>query len=109
MKDSSGAATMINARAETVATKPAFLDAMKSRRCLIPADNVYEWSRMGKAKQSYCFEVNVGELFVLAGLGLPCAIPQNAGLQPFRNSSRFRQHDISGILIITKPEKYRVP
>jgi putative SOS response-associated peptidase YedK len=37
-KDSSGAASMINARAETAATNPAFRDALKSRRCLIPAD-----------------------------------------------------------------------
>jgi putative SOS response-associated peptidase YedK len=35
-KDSSGAARMINARAETASTKPAFRDAMKTRRCLIP-------------------------------------------------------------------------
>jgi putative SOS response-associated peptidase YedK len=67
-KDSSGAASMINARAETAATKPAFCDAMKSRRCLIPADAFYEWVRTGKAKQPYCFEVNEGELFAFAGL-----------------------------------------
>jgi putative SOS response-associated peptidase YedK len=69
-KDSSVAASMINARAETVATKPAFRDALKSRRCLIPADGFYEyeWSRAGKTKQPYCFEVNEGKLFAFAGL-----------------------------------------
>jgi putative SOS response-associated peptidase YedK len=67
-KDSSGAASMINARAETAATKPAFRDAIKSRRCLIPADGFYEWLRTGKTKQPYCFEVNEGELFAFAGL-----------------------------------------
>jgi putative SOS response-associated peptidase YedK len=67
-KDSSAAARMINARAETAATKPAFRDAMKSRRCLIPADGFYEWMRMEKTKQPYCFEINNGELFAFAGL-----------------------------------------
>ena len=59
---------MINARSETAATLPAFRDAMKSRRCLIPADAFYEWKRGGKTKQPYCFEVNEGELFAFAGL-----------------------------------------
>jgi putative SOS response-associated peptidase YedK len=67
-KDTSGAARMINARSETAATKPAFRDPLKSRRCLIPADGFYEWMRTGKAKQPYCFEVNNGELFAFAGL-----------------------------------------
>ncbi len=67
-KDASGAASMINARSETAATKPAFRDPLKLRRCLIPADGFYEWSRTGKAKQPYCFEVNDGKLFAFAGI-----------------------------------------
>jgi putative SOS response-associated peptidase YedK len=67
-KDASGAARMINARSETASTKPAFRDALKSRRCLIPADGFYEWMRDGKTKQPYCFEVNEGELFAFAGI-----------------------------------------
>jgi putative SOS response-associated peptidase YedK len=67
-KVSSGAARMINARSETASTKPAFRDAMKSRRCLIPADGFYEWKRDGKTKQPFCFEVNNGDLFAFAGL-----------------------------------------
>jgi putative SOS response-associated peptidase YedK len=67
-KDTSGAARMINARSETAATKPAFRDPMKFRRCLIPADGFYEWKRNGTSKQPYCFEVNDGELFAFAGL-----------------------------------------
>jgi putative SOS response-associated peptidase YedK len=59
---------MINARSETAGMKPAFRDALKSRRCLIPADGFYEWMRTGKTKQPYCFEVNGGELFAFAGL-----------------------------------------
>ena len=67
-KDSSIAASMINARSETASTKPAFREALKSRRCLIPADAFYEWQRTGKAKQPYCFEVGEGELFAFAGI-----------------------------------------
>jgi putative SOS response-associated peptidase YedK len=67
-KDSSVAASMINARSETASTKPAFRDALKFRRCVIPADGFYEWQRTGKAKQPYCFEVGDGELFAFAGI-----------------------------------------
>jgi len=67
-KDSSGAAHMINARSETASEKPAFRDALKFRRCLIPADGFYEWQRSGRTKQPYCFEVVGGKLFAFAGL-----------------------------------------
>jgi putative SOS response-associated peptidase YedK len=67
-KDPSVSGHMINARSETVATKPAFRDPLTNRRCLIPADGFYEWQRRGKAKQPYCFEVNDGGLFAFAGL-----------------------------------------
>lgn len=67
-KDASGAGRMINARSETVARLPAFRDAFKSRRCLIPADGFYEWKRAGNPRQPYCFEVNDGQLFAFAGL-----------------------------------------
>jgi len=67
-KDSSAAALTINARSETAATKSAFRDALKSRRCLIPADGFYEWKRNGKTRQPYCFEVNEGKLFAFAGI-----------------------------------------
>lgn len=67
-KDASGAAKRINARSETANTLPAFRDAFKFRRCLLPADGFYEWKKTGKDRQPYCFEVNDGELFAFAGL-----------------------------------------
>lgn len=67
-KDDSRAAKMINARSETAASLPAFQDAFRFRRCLIPADGFYEWQGRGANKQPYCFEVNGGELFAFAGL-----------------------------------------
>ena len=68
VKDPSVAARMINARSETVSTKPAFSDALRFRRCLVPADGFYEWQKTGKVKQPYCFEINDGELFAFAGI-----------------------------------------
>jgi len=67
-KDASVAARTINARAETAATKPAFRDPLKFRRCLIPADGFYEWQRTAKSKQPFCFELSDGQLFAFAGL-----------------------------------------
>ena len=63
-----GAARMINARSETVHQLPAFRDAIRQRRCLIPADGFYEWHRTSGVKQPLCFEVNSGGLFAFAGL-----------------------------------------
>jgi putative SOS response-associated peptidase YedK len=67
-KDPSITTGTINAKSETAATKPAFRDPLKFRRCLIPADGFYEWQRRGNSKQPFCFEVNNGALFAFAGL-----------------------------------------
>jgi putative SOS response-associated peptidase YedK len=67
-KEPSIATSTINAKSETAATKPAFRDPLKFRRCLIPADGFYEWKRTASSKQPYCFEVGGGDLFAFAGL-----------------------------------------
>jgi putative SOS response-associated peptidase YedK len=59
---------MINARSETAHALPAFREAIRLRRCLIPADGFYEWQRRGSTKQPFCFEVGDGGLFAFAGL-----------------------------------------
>jgi putative SOS response-associated peptidase YedK len=58
----------INARVETVAAKPAFRAAFKSRRCLIPASGFYEWKTELSGKQPYCIRPKNAPLFALAGL-----------------------------------------
>jgi putative SOS response-associated peptidase YedK len=61
---------MINARAETIDTKPAFKRLFKSRRCLVLADGFYEWKSAGKGetKIPYRFTLKGGRPFALAGL-----------------------------------------
>src|SRR5512135_2638947 len=59
----------INAKSETVAEKPAFRDAFKERRCIIPADGFYEWKKLdGKTKQPYAIVMKDRSLFGFAGL-----------------------------------------
>jgi putative SOS response-associated peptidase YedK len=59
---------MINARAETVAEKPAFRAAYRRRRCLVLADGFYEWHREGNVKIPYFISLANEEPFAFAGL-----------------------------------------
>ena len=61
-------ARMINARAETVAEKPAFRDALRRRRCLVLADGFYEWQRTAGTKRPMRIVMRSGEPFAFAGL-----------------------------------------
>ena len=67
-KDTSGASRMINARAETAATKPSFRDPFKKRRCLIPADGFYEWTGEKGRKQPWLLQLPGNQPFAFAGL-----------------------------------------
>ncbi len=69
-KDLKIGAKMINARSETVAEKPAFRAAYKSRRCLVPADGFYEWAKVagGGPKQPYFIHRRDDDPLVFAGL-----------------------------------------
>lgn len=67
-KDSSMGGKLINARSETVQEKPAFRNAFKRRRCLIPADGFYEWQRRDGYSQPYYFKMSDERPFAFAGL-----------------------------------------
>lgn len=67
-KDQSMGARLINARAETVAEKPAFRRAFKRQRCLVVADGFYEWQQQDGKKQPYYFRLSNGRPFSFAGL-----------------------------------------
>jgi putative SOS response-associated peptidase YedK len=59
----------INARAEEVTEKPLYREAVKKRRCLIPADAFYEWQKLSeKTKRPYAFGLQSGDPYAFAGL-----------------------------------------
>ena len=67
-KDEAIATRLINARAESVADKPAFRAAWRRRRCIVPANGFYEWKTIAGGKQPYYIHAANDELFALAGL-----------------------------------------
>lgn len=60
--------SMINARAETVAQKPAYRNAFRYRRCLLPADGFYEWRATASGKQPHVIRPRDGGTLALAGI-----------------------------------------
>jgi putative SOS response-associated peptidase YedK len=67
-KDKKFAYRTINARAESVETKPSFRAAFRHRRCLIPASGFYEWKAIPQGKQPYCITCVDKKPFAFAGL-----------------------------------------
>jgi putative SOS response-associated peptidase YedK len=78
VKDPRGFSLLINARAESVLEKPAFRNAMRRRRCLIPADGFYEWKRDGARKRPHV--VRPKALVAFAGLWEPWMGPNGEDL-----------------------------
>lgn len=79
-KDSSRAASAINARVESVSEKPSFRSAFKSRRCLIPANGYYEWAtEVGsfKPKQPFYISNQNSSLLSMAGIYEEWVNPQS--------------------------------
>jgi putative SOS response-associated peptidase YedK len=68
VKDPRKITLLINARSETVNDKPAFKNAMRRRRCLIPADGYYEWQVSGGRKRPFFIHRRDGAMFGLAAL-----------------------------------------
>jgi putative SOS response-associated peptidase YedK len=58
----------INAKAEGIENKPAFREAFRQRRCLVPVDNFFEWQKTPSGKQPYAIGLKGGGLMALAGL-----------------------------------------
>lgn len=67
-RDAGAGTKMINARRESVESKPAFRAAFRERRCLVPATGFYEWKGAPGRKQPYAITVPERPLFAFAGL-----------------------------------------
>lgn len=83
-KDAKFSYSTINARAEEASSKPAFREALKKRRCLVPADAFYEWMKPNaKLTIPYAIALTSGEPCVLAGLWESWRPPQGPPLETF--------------------------
>ncbi|WP_162532443.1 SOS response-associated peptidase [Candidatus Scalindua japonica] len=67
-KNQKTASRMINARAETITTKPSFKHILKTKRCLVPASGFYEWKKIDNKKVPYYIELKNNNSFSFAGL-----------------------------------------
>jgi putative SOS response-associated peptidase YedK len=112
-----GGAKMINARAETIAAKPAFRDAFARRRCLVPADGFYEWKPGDATKQPYLIAARDGAPLAFAGLwerwsppreadGIESAAGESGGKSPYVDSFTIVTTDANACLA---PLHHRMP
>ena len=84
-KDASIGNKLINARAESLDTKPSFRNAFKNRRCLVPADAFYEWKHAGRSKTKIPYRISIKNqpLFSMAGIWEQWKDPQGKLLNSF--------------------------
>jgi len=73
---------LINAKAETITEKPSFRNAFRNRRCLVPSDGFYEWTK-GKEKTPYRIQMSDGSPFAMAGIWDRWVSPDGAIIQSF--------------------------
>jgi putative SOS response-associated peptidase YedK len=82
-KTANGGPLLINARAETLAEKPAFRTAARERRCLVPADGFYEWQGEKGAKTPFVIRARAGGLLAFAGVWQDWRGPDGATIPTF--------------------------
>jgi len=101
-KDPSSAYKMINARSEEAAAKPAFRDAVRRRRCLIPCTGFYEWKAVEGApkkakKQAFLFRVEGERPFAMGGIWEPWRGPSGEAIESFTILTTNANHIVSPI------------
>jgi putative SOS response-associated peptidase YedK len=73
----------INAKAESIDTRPAFREAFQRRRCLVPLDSFYEWKKIGKERQPYAVALADHRLMAMAGVWESWRSPDGERLRSF--------------------------
>src|SRR5260370_34351048 len=73
----------INARAEELDTKPAFREAFRQRRCLVPLDSFYEWKKTATGTQPYAIALKDRQLMGMAGLCATWRSPAGERIRSF--------------------------
>lgn len=96
-KDLKIGAQTINARVETVATKPAFRAAWKRRRCLVPISGYYEWRPAGAIKQPYFIHPLQSPILFCAGLWEEWRAAEGPTLRSYTIITRAAQGDIANL------------
>ena len=109
-KDSTAAKAIINARSETAMEKPFFRQALRKRRCIIPATGFFEWQRAESSKQPYYIRLKSDEIMGLAGIWESWTSPDGEKLETcailtVSSNSLIRTiHDRMPVII--RPEDY---
>ena len=111
VKDPRKFSLLINARSETVAEKPAFKNAIRRRRCLIPADGYYEWQGSAKPKRPYFIHRRDGQPIGLAGLAETWVGPNGEELDTVAIVTAAASADLSvlhhRVPVTIHPERFR--
>jgi putative SOS response-associated peptidase YedK len=102
---------MINARSETVAEKPSFRQALRYRRCLVPASGFYEWLREGKAKLPHYLQIRDNGPMVFAGLWESWKAPEGETVESCTILTTAANHLVAAVHdrmpVILHPDEYR--
>jgi putative SOS response-associated peptidase YedK len=99
-----------NARAEEIDTKPAYREAFRQRRCLVPLNNFYEWQKTATGKQPYAIGLKRGGLMAMAGLWETWRSPAGERIRSFTiatmapNDLCARLHNRMSVML--KPESW---
>lgn len=87
----------INARAETLETKPVFRESLARRRCVVVSDGFFEWDKSGPVKQPLWFRPSSGGLLLMGGIWDSWKTPEGTRRQTFAIVTTAPNRDVAGV------------